>query len=455
MTLSPKSITNLRRLLLGLACLATLLALFVVEENWRGDRAWAAFQRADRASRPAQPVLPVPDDRNLFKAPAVARVLTLHPGETNAFLASTGLGRLPVLYRATDDTLSFADIRRMLKATKLHTGPDSPEPAQDLLAAMQPMHPLLDEFRQAALDRPEAGFDPAPNPLERPSSSSAPMERLLKALTLRARAELAVGDTEGAYADTYAIARISSGLYASRPISMINFFNGMGGYYSLMAAVTDGIRRHAWNEWQLAELQRLLSGLDALASLNEYLIEQRDMMCWLLDLSAPPHGEKPRPFWLFRGWIQQNKLVLARHYEHDLLPVVGGTPLRVLPERMAHFSQVVAKLQSSHSPYDWASQSILPSMEKSMFRAFVRHAMHHRMIATLCALERHRLARGHYPKSLEALVPAYLPEMPQDIFDGQPLRLETLPDGSQRLFSTGLDSRDNSDDIIVPLPTLP
>ena len=40
MKLSPKLIAILRTTLLGLTAAATLLALFVFTENWRGDRAW-------------------------------------------------------------------------------------------------------------------------------------------------------------------------------------------------------------------------------------------------------------------------------------------------------------------------------------------------------------------------------------------------------------------------------
>ena len=65
---------NLRRTLLGLAVLATSIALFYTEENWRGKQAWEHCER-ELAAKGA--VLdwnayippPVPDEQNIFKAP--------------------------------------------------------------------------------------------------------------------------------------------------------------------------------------------------------------------------------------------------------------------------------------------------------------------------------------------------------------------------------------------------
>lgn len=65
---------TLRRTLVALAVLATLIAIFYIEEDWRGKRAWENCKR----ELEAQGVVldwnqfippPVPDDQNFFKAP--------------------------------------------------------------------------------------------------------------------------------------------------------------------------------------------------------------------------------------------------------------------------------------------------------------------------------------------------------------------------------------------------
>lgn len=58
------------------------------------------------------------------------------------------------------------------------------------------------------------------------------------------------------------------------------------------------------------------------------------------------------------------------------------------------------------------------------------------------AVERFRLARGFSPQTLDELVPQFLPEVPQDPFDGMPLRYKHLPRGYV-IYSVGPDGLDD------------
>ena len=65
---------NFRRFLFGLACFVTLVALFYVEEDWRGKHDWEQFKHEWEAKGeqfgPASVVPPpVPDDQNFAMAP--------------------------------------------------------------------------------------------------------------------------------------------------------------------------------------------------------------------------------------------------------------------------------------------------------------------------------------------------------------------------------------------------
>ncbi len=84
----------------------------------------------------------------------------------------------------------------------------------------------------------------------------------------------------------------------------------------------------------------------------------------------------------------------------------------------------------------------VPNLTKPMRTHFENEA---RYIAlrTALAIERHRLAHeGRMPWSLEELVPAYLPAVPHDLFDNQPLRFNLLPIGYV-LYSLGADGVDD------------
>jgi len=81
---------NLRRTLVGVALVATLIAIFYAEEDWRGKRAWENYKRGMEAGgivmdweKLIPP--PVPDDQNFFKAsPDLERMFTKIPGEPKA-----------------------------------------------------------------------------------------------------------------------------------------------------------------------------------------------------------------------------------------------------------------------------------------------------------------------------------------------------------------------------------
>jgi hypothetical protein len=68
----------------------------------------------------------------------------------------------------------------------------------------------------------------------------------------------------------------------------------------------------------------------------------------------------------------------------------------------------------------------------------------HEMVKTAIALKRYELKHGKAPSELAALIPDFLPSLPCDFMDGQPLRYRSNPDGSFTLYSVGEDMRDDS-----------
>jgi len=117
----------LRRCLVGLAVLLTLIATFYTEENWRGKRAWENCKRELEAkgikmdwtnSIPA----PVPDDQNVFAVPEM-RQWFLGKGPT---VLSARLGDIEDLYDAGDTTRPST---RIVVAEVAISQPDSNSPA--------------------------------------------------------------------------------------------------------------------------------------------------------------------------------------------------------------------------------------------------------------------------------------------------------------------------------------
>jgi hypothetical protein len=69
--------------------------------------------------------------------------------------------------------------------------------------------------------------------------------------------------------------------------------------------------------------------------------------------------------------------------------------------------------------------------------AFVNQAM------IACALERHRIANGSYPESLNAVRLADGKPLPPDPMDGKPMRYRKTADGRYALWSVGFDGKDD------------
>jgi hypothetical protein len=88
---------------------------------------------------------------------------------------------------------------------------------------------------------------------------------------------------------------------------------------------------------------------------------------------------------------------------------------------------------------------LAPALEK------VASACHRTQAETRCAavalaVERYRLARGHWPDSLAILIPDFLPKVPTDPFDGLPLRFRPFDQGVV-IYSVGPDGVDNGGNI--------
>jgi hypothetical protein len=59
------------------------------------------------------------------------------------------------------------------------------------------------------------------------------------------------------------------------------------------------------------------------------------------------------------------------------------------------------------------------------------------------ALERHRLAHGEFPESLDLLAPQLLAQVPRDVFGGKPLHYRRTDDGQFVLYSIGSNEKDD------------
>ena len=68
------------------------------------------------------------------------------------------------------------------------------------------------------------------------------------------------------------------------------------------------------------------------------------------------------------------------------------------------------------------------------------------MTIAAIALKRYQLKHGNYPPDLNSLVPEFLPAVPLDPVDGQPLLYRRNADGTFLLYSVGENGVDDAGD---------
>ena len=72
------------------------------------------------------------------------------------------------------------------------------------------------------------------------------------------------------------------------------------------------------------------------------------------------------------------------------------------------------------------------------------------VVVTAIALKRYQLQHGAWPETLAAMVPALLPSVPIDPYDGKPLRYHPNADGTFLLYCVGEDGVDDGGDPTCP-----
>jgi hypothetical protein len=85
---------------------------------------------------------------------------------------------------------------------------------------------------------------------------------------------------------------------------------------------------------------------------------------------------------------------------------------------------------------------LLPALGRVILRsATAQTAFNQAAIA--CALERYRLANGHFPEALAALAPRFISPLPDDVLTGEPYKYRLRDDGQFVLYSVGWDEKDD------------
>ena len=496
-----------RRWTWAIAVVVTVMFLARAIEGFRAARAWQETEaRLKQRGEPLtfdDLVGPrAPDDQNFARHPLMAGILS-HEETTNAKGRPThrwtGQRKLAELKDAlrfpdppTDGPKAGKRLRRTgpdlealagvlksgtnrAKRTLYEGGRTEPRETNDLFhvpippAAMPAPQAVLYAFegRRAILDqvteaarRPHAHYDiryaDGPNAI---LPHLALHKSMAVQLRTRAAARVAAGDTAGAAEDIDTMFRLAE-LTGEDP-TLIGYLVRVAIQNIASGAFWDGTSQHAWSEAQLVAFQQRFAALkqrDALvqAFRGERLFGKTTfelMRQGRLDPEMLGAMDSGRDGFIGavmpKAWLLQNQAYHSRVMDQVVDALQRSDPERGIGAKGSAWETeridgwLVDTTRQRYHPYRIFTHMLLPALAQVHAKAD-RSLTTARLAMAVAALERHRLANGGYPKALADLVPRFLPTVPLDPMDGQPLRYRLNADGSFTLYGVGPNHADDN-----------
>jgi hypothetical protein len=425
MALMSKS--NARRAIIVLGGFALLIALFYAEEDWRGWRAWKNCKRELEAKGavldwdkfiPA----PVPDDQNFFAAPKMAEWFVKNRNASTNELTAR-LRKAETTAKITDETA-----------------------ARKYLAWSDQFEPDFDLIREA-LKRPYARMDGDYSiPYEIPIPNFVAVRIVAQTLAQRTKCDLLLGRPDRALQELtllHDMCRLLEAAPTGKPMTLVSAMINVAVTGLYADTIASGLQSHAWQEPQLAALQKQLKEI----SLPPFVIEgfhlerasAAYLETWLR--SNETLWQKIKNLRIPHGWFYQNLVIIAELDQKatESWDLVQGV---VLPHKLDDLQREQEAIEHHYGPYTFYAAMALPNYARaSLTLARNQTLVNEAQIA--CALERCRLAYGGYPPTLDALVPQFIEKLPHDIIGGQPLIYRRTGDGKFLLYSIGWNETDD------------
>lgn len=283
------------------------------------------------------------------------------------------------------------------------------------------------------------------------------MRKIANFLNFRSRYFLEVNKPEKAAHDILLMLRMADQL-EDEPLLITHLIR-----ISLVAIAINnfeaGIPKHQWTKSELMTLNHAFTQSEFLATAKTCIQRERAMASemfhqWIQGkgglLGADqflPNGSRGTTSWM-PGWIRQTQAAYILILQ-DWLDIT--TPHLTKPTTL-HGVNLLASIdpdqtmrQYSFNPHYNFANLVLPSIHKIYAKSLrIQQLCIH--ITTACALERYYLEHQTYPPTLHALAPEYTPEVPVDIMDRSELKYEHTEEGGFRLWSIGLDGKNDGGD---------
>lgn len=462
--------------LAGLLAVASCVALFYAVERYRGAKEWREAKeelegRGEIVDYQALIPPPVPDELNVAAIPLFQNLdwegtgkKTEAPWKMPSREGGPARPAWPALYGQEPYDLKPWRAYFLHALDEKDPGPQVSD-GEMVLKGLRPMGPLLDEVQKAMQERPLVRW---PIRYEKLWQAGIPQANVVldlgKAYCLRALAQGRLGKADRALEDLKSHFRLAEavggdGFLIGALVEMSMDSLGAGVVKQLLAETPLSPK-------QLEELQELLARQNAVQALGNGIRWERAGFCamalklkaedfTLFQSIANTSSASASPTWelwtaqtIFRfyprGWIDADRALCATAIQSGLLDHLDVSRRYVdLQAIRENEQQIMTRVKSKALPKHLLFAMAFPAVSSASRKAGEVQAWL-ALGAMGCALERHRLQKGGYPESLEALRPEFAASLPLDPFTGENLHYQPDADGKGfRLHSVGLNLRDD------------
>jgi len=413
--------------LIGFVVLALLVG---AEEIWRS--AYSAG-RAKGENLSDFALAPVPDGENFFKTPflqkmAYGRGTRVAPSLTVAW----GAGLIGE-WKKTD----LAAVQKELLGDTNFVLTKGQSPAEAIAEAVRQI-PEAHELREAA-KRKYSQCDPMLDSMDDTQwPNFVTLRYLFQLFAVSGSAELELGHSDVAGKDARVIEQLINGLHGNP--TLVSAMIRVGGSTCLLQVFWEGWQEQ-WSDAQLVEFENYFATLNLVADVDRALHAEPVITKDGFRRAKSSNLKDTLVRTVESVWLNMNFAAYRDIMRKDCYGCDDPTNGVVFPELCIKGVADVKRFTNSYSPFREIAAIAVPSFDHAFMttakdQAYVNEA------AIVCALERCRHGRGHYPTSLDELAPVYIASVPKDPIDGKALHFRL--DGAKfLLYSVGWNETDD------------
>jgi hypothetical protein len=297
---------------------------------------------------------------------------------------------------------------------------------------------------------------------------AGPATRLARELCCRAVIKSIDGDAAGAIDDCFLVMRLGRQFGAHGAFSIV-WLLGMAIEGRAVGVLDEMLASGSLDQKTLETLSTRLAAMRVLPVDAKALarLERADAPMTAADYEKDPEkildlfanfsigAPEPDPGGKNKARVKKELRVDPKEFRRIMMSVADFCDRQAekpLHEALKPENTIEAFKEKEGANWPWITRWFTPNFTP-LLASLGKEQVFFDALVIRCTIERHKLAKGAWPKELAELVPAYLDKVPLDPFSGKPYRYRIEEGGQYRLWSVGEDLKDDdgrSDGRVVP-----